>query len=147
MWHTPRIPGLGAVIVALIVTEATTTCPNCGAHLAPGSGHCFGCGQDLDIAVQPADQPVLVRLYRGKDHRHAVEVYVADLPVMAARGYFPVGQSYGDDDPDGLLDSMFTGDQTWARPGTLAVTFRFDAWSAAERRLDAETSDKPTEDA
>jgi hypothetical protein len=133
-------------MVALRMTEPTATCPNCGARLAPGSGHCFACGRDLDIAIHPSDQPVLVRLHRAQDHRHAVEAYVADLPVMASRGYFPVGQSYGDDDPDGLLDSMFTGSQTWSRPGTLAVTFRFDAWSAAERRLDAAASDKPTQE-
>jgi hypothetical protein len=116
--------------------DSPGTCPNCGAVLPAGSGHCFGCGTDVDLVLTAGDPPVIVRLYRAQDHRHAVEAYLADLPNLVSAGYFPVGQSYGDDDPEGLLDTMFTGDRSWSRPGTLAVTFRYDPWSVAERRLE-----------
>lgn len=45
----------------------------------------------------------VIRTYRGHDQAAAVRAYVTDAANLAARGYEPVGQSWGDGQWDGVL--------------------------------------------
>ncbi len=47
--------------------------------------------------------PFLVRTYRGREQQDVVARYATDAEELAARGYEPVGQSWGDGQWDGAL--------------------------------------------
>ena len=67
---------------------------------------------------------VVVRRYIARTYGLALDAYEADLPSMAEAGYYPVGQSWGWDQPG-----------AGAASGTLAVTYRWDGWAVAERQV------------
>jgi hypothetical protein len=74
---------------------------------------------------------VVVRRYAAASHAQALDLYDADLPQMVAAGYFPTGQSWGADPaiPFGA-----------SAGGILAVTYRYDPWAVAERRIEGRSS-------
>ena len=47
--------------------------------------------------------PFIVRTYRGREQRDVVARYATDAEALAARGYEPVGQSWGDGQWDLVL--------------------------------------------
>jgi hypothetical protein len=78
--------------------------------------------------AQSAPIGVVVRRYAATTHAQALDQYESDLTAMVGAGYFPVGQSWGQ-------EPSSTG---FGQPGlgVLAVTFRYDPWAMAERRID-----------
>ncbi len=98
-------------------------------HGAPAQGDA--------VEASPGSSDFLVRTYRGHDQADAVGAYVGDAEALAARGYEPVGHSWGEGQWDfalvlaALLLSIFgvglvlLAYMAISRPdGTLLVTYR-----------------------
>jgi hypothetical protein len=97
-----------------------------------------GLGSRQPARGEPAEDAggFVVRTYEAHTQRDAISIYVEDADVLAARGYVPVGQSWGDGQWDGglfllaLLLSLFgiglivLAYMAIIRPdGTLCVTY------------------------
>lgn len=75
--------------------------------------------------MEPEPAPVLLRRYPAFSYDSALDASAADLVPMSARGYHPVGQSWGWD-AESSAAVLVGGSSRKPGVGRVAVTFRHD---------------------